>query len=276
MYARVETRLRRSGVWPPQHVSAPTLLVSPRSKQHLPPHPRTHAQRPIRPQNKPPRRSDENLSATENAASALGKLLEHRPQDASDPALGGLYVSSLPVTEDREEAKSVHAQLVRFLQHSDPRILGEGNANLPKLVQILVQVLAKGNKLIDADAAVAAVTLLKQMQVCWVGAVSGFDGGMHESELRVPGIISRRGQKIRRPPTVSGPRTRLGRVGLSGQMSRSAAARAPRPVRLTPPRAGTARALALGEFGVFFGPEECARQLSRLWYAVECTGRYRI
>lgn len=30
----------------------------------------------------------------------------------------------------------VHAQLLRFIQASDPRILGEGNANLPKIVEV--------------------------------------------------------------------------------------------------------------------------------------------
>lgn len=30
----------------------------------------------------------------------------------------------------------VHAQLLRFVQASDPRILGAGNANLPRIVEV--------------------------------------------------------------------------------------------------------------------------------------------
>ncbi|KAL4539354.1 hypothetical protein Ndes2437B_g02265 [Nannochloris sp. 'desiccata'] len=111
----------------------------------------------------PDARSEDNLSATENAVSALGKVLEFLP-DCIDPGMGALYVQNLPIEEDEIEAKVVHAQLLRLLRASDPRILGENNAHLPKLVEVIVRVLAKGKALIEDEDAAGMVMLLKQMQ----------------------------------------------------------------------------------------------------------------
>jgi hypothetical protein len=111
----------------------------------------------------PDARSEENLSATENAVSALGKVLEFLP-DCIDPGMGALYVQNLPIEEDEIEAKVVHGQLLRLLRASDPRILGENNAHLPKLVEIIVRVLAKGKTLIEDEEAAGMIILLKQMQ----------------------------------------------------------------------------------------------------------------
>lgn len=108
-------------------------------------------------------RSDENLSATENAVSALGKVLEFQP-GCVDPGAASLYVQSLPIEDDEVEAKEVHKQLLRFLRASDPRILGDNHAHLPKLVEVMVQVLSKGKTLVEDEDAQGMVTLLKQMQ----------------------------------------------------------------------------------------------------------------
>jgi importin-5 len=111
----------------------------------------------------PDSRSEENETATDNAISSLGKLLEFHPE-AVDPALGALWLSYLPITADEIEARVVHAQLLRLVQKSDPRVLGVGNANLQKLVEVMVRVLAKGDKLIDSENAGGMATLLRQMQ----------------------------------------------------------------------------------------------------------------
>ncbi len=44
------------------------------------------------------------------------------------------------------------------------RVLGENNKHLHKIVQVMVEVLSKGNELIEPAAAHRMVTLLKQMQ----------------------------------------------------------------------------------------------------------------
>ncbi|KAK9810031.1 hypothetical protein WJX72_003666 [[Myrmecia] bisecta] len=112
----------------------------------------------------PNARSDDDEMATDNAISSLGKILEHHPSMVDGAALGATWVNSLPLTSDVVEAKAVHAQLVRFIEASDPRILGEGNAHLAKIVQILVQVLSKKPDLAEAETIAKMVLLLQQMQ----------------------------------------------------------------------------------------------------------------
>lgn len=99
----------------------------------------------------------------DNAVSALGKVLEYWPA-AIEPQAGTLFVSLLPLKGDTLEAKAVHKQLLGFIQRSDARILGDNNANLPKIVEVFVKVLAKGDKLVEPEAAAQMATLLKQMQ----------------------------------------------------------------------------------------------------------------
>jgi hypothetical protein len=112
--------------------------------------------------NAPDARNEDNLSATENAVSALGKVLEYQPGSV-DPSAGSLFVNNLPLEDDEIEAKEAHGQLLRMLQASDTRILGENNAHLPKLVEIIVKVLSKGETLVKKEDAGGLLTLLKQM-----------------------------------------------------------------------------------------------------------------
>ncbi|KAI7835878.1 hypothetical protein COHA_010225 [Chlorella ohadii] len=111
----------------------------------------------------PDARSDDNELCFDNAVSALGKILEHQP-GAIDAGAGSLFVAQLPLKADGVEARVVHKQLLGFIQRSDPRILGDNNANLPKIVEVFVKVLAKGDKLVDADVSKQMAALLKQMQ----------------------------------------------------------------------------------------------------------------
>lgn len=69
-------------------------------------------------------REEENEMATENAIAALGRVLEHHGGAIEESAAAqswNVWVSSLPVVEDKVEARYVHAQLVRHVEASDPR-----------------------------------------------------------------------------------------------------------------------------------------------------------
>ena len=69
-------------------------------------------------------RSEENVMATENAISSLGKVLEFQP-DVVDAAqskqLADAWLHSLPIVEDTVEAAVAHRMLVKFIEASDPR-----------------------------------------------------------------------------------------------------------------------------------------------------------
>ncbi len=66
-------------------------------------------------------RDDTNGHATENAVSALGKALQHTPNVPDSLGVADLWVQSLPLTVDAEEAKIAHKQLVGLVQNSDQR-----------------------------------------------------------------------------------------------------------------------------------------------------------
>lgn len=80
----------------------------------------------------------------DNAISSLGKILEfHRGIIPGGDAAGAaaVFVNYLPLKEDEYEARVVHGQLLRFMAASDPLILGEGNAHLPKIVSVFLSVI---------------------------------------------------------------------------------------------------------------------------------------
>ena len=66
-------------------------------------------------------RDDENSNATENAVAALGKALQYMPNLPDSSAVAELWVQSLPLTVDADEAKIAHKQLVGLIQKSDQR-----------------------------------------------------------------------------------------------------------------------------------------------------------
>ena len=62
--------------------------------------------------------------ATENAVATLGKVLEFHGSVLEGSAAAqswDLWINSLPLVEDKVEARHVHAQLVRHIQASDAR-----------------------------------------------------------------------------------------------------------------------------------------------------------
>jgi hypothetical protein len=85
----------------------------------------------------PDARSEEFASATENAISALGKLLEFQNGAVADPAGAyAVWLEQLPLTEDVVEAREAHAQLVRMLEAGDPNVLGGNRERLPHVVRV--------------------------------------------------------------------------------------------------------------------------------------------
>lgn len=69
-------------------------------------------------------RGEDNEMATENAVAALGKVLEFHGSVIEGSAAAqswDVWISSLPLVEDKVEARHVHAQLVRHIQASDAR-----------------------------------------------------------------------------------------------------------------------------------------------------------
>lgn len=112
----------------------------------------------------PQAKEDENEMATDNAVSTLGKILEFHADVTDSSLVAAAWLGALPLTGDFMEAQLQHELLVRLLEARDVRVLGQGNVNLVKVVQVLVRVLGGGTRLITGDAGKRAAALMHALQ----------------------------------------------------------------------------------------------------------------
>jgi len=82
---------------------------------------------------------DENVVATENAISAMGKLCKRGESIAA--ALLPLWLSLLPIRNDKQEARVVHKQLVELVAASNRILLGASFEGLPRIICLFGQIL---------------------------------------------------------------------------------------------------------------------------------------
>lgn len=88
--------------------------------------------------NAPESRNEENVMATENSISAIGKIIRAYSNAGLDGSTIPLWIGALPILEDAEEAPETYRTLIELLNH--PSV---GTPELaPKLVSIITQVLA--------------------------------------------------------------------------------------------------------------------------------------
>ncbi|KAJ3252863.1 Importin-5 [Boothiomyces macroporosus] len=133
--------------------------------------------------NAPNSRSEENTMATENAISAVGKLLEvYRSTgafSANDVILH--WFNSLPIVEDAEEAPETYSLLLELIEGQNEVIV---NVNqIPKLVSILSEALslkdllvkdpALKEKMVNCLKSVIAAADANTKQILWQGLKDG-------------------------------------------------------------------------------------------------------
>eukprot|EP00252_Welwitschia_mirabilis_P001402 TRINITY_DN11268_c0_g1_i1.p1 TRINITY_DN11268_c0_g1~~TRINITY_DN11268_c0_g1_i1.p1 ORF type:complete len:1174 (+),score=249.39 TRINITY_DN11268_c0_g1_i1:398-3523(+) len=112
----------------------------------------------------PNSREADNVMATDNAVSALGKICQfHR--DCIDAAqVVPAWLSCLPIKGDVIEAKIVHEQLCGMAERSDADLLGPNNQYLPKIVAVFAEILCAGKELATEQTIARIVSLLRQLQ----------------------------------------------------------------------------------------------------------------
>lgn len=87
--------------------------------------------------NAPKSREPENVNPTENAISAVTKILKYNSSAIQNKdEIINLWLSWLPVVEDDDEAPHVYGYLCDLIQ-TNPAILGVNNSNLPRIVSII-------------------------------------------------------------------------------------------------------------------------------------------
>lgn len=112
----------------------------------------------------PVSRADPAEAATDNAMSALLKMLEFQAGCLGEKGgvYGKLVLEYLPAKCDESEARVMHSALLRLVQKGDARVMGENLSNLGRVLAIVMDVL--GTAFVDDDFARLAIGVIKGMQ----------------------------------------------------------------------------------------------------------------
>ncbi|KAH9326987.1 hypothetical protein KI387_007165 [Taxus chinensis] len=109
-------------------------------------------------------RDADNVMATDNAVSALGKICQFHRDSIDAVQVIPAWLSCLPIKGDLIEAKIVHELLCSMVERSDAELLGPNNQYLPKIVAVFAEVLCAGKDLATEQTIARMVNLLRQLQ----------------------------------------------------------------------------------------------------------------
>ncbi|CAH8670565.1 unnamed protein product [Schistosoma margrebowiei] len=104
----------------------------------------------------PDSKSEENNLCTENAISAVTKIMKYRPE-CLPPALGGIdalivrWLGWLPICDDTVETEHVYGYLCDLIEANNPVVIGPDNSNLPRIVRAIAESMSTGG-LSDTNA----------------------------------------------------------------------------------------------------------------------------
>ncbi|XP_046887007.1 importin-5 [Hypomesus transpacificus] len=120
-------------------------------------------------------KAKENVNATENCISAVGKVMRYRPECANVNEILPHWLSWLPLNEDKEEAVHTFDFLCDLIESNNPIVLGPDNANLPKIFVIIADGVS-GESVKNEDACSKRLAnVIRQVQVSgglWTQCVS--------------------------------------------------------------------------------------------------------
>ncbi|XP_040566990.1 importin-5 [Lepeophtheirus salmonis] len=101
---------------------------------------------------------------TENAISAVTKILKWNATAVNVDEILLHWISWLPVYEDLEESPYIYAYLADLVESNDPRILGANNDNLPKIIALIAESFCLCALPTDCEAYIRLVNLVKHVQ----------------------------------------------------------------------------------------------------------------
>ncbi|XP_009585912.1 PREDICTED: importin-5-like, partial [Fulmarus glacialis] len=85
----------------------------------------------------PDAKTKENVNATENCISAVGKIMKFKPDCVNVEEVLPHWLSWLPLHEDKEEAVHTFNYLCDLIESNNPVVLGPNNSNLPRIFGII-------------------------------------------------------------------------------------------------------------------------------------------
>uniref|UniRef100_A0A667Z6G0 Karyopherin (importin) beta 3 n=1 Tax=Myripristis murdjan TaxID=586833 RepID=A0A667Z6G0_9TELE len=120
-------------------------------------------------------RSKENVNATENCISAVGKVMRFRPECANVNEILPHWLGWLPLNEDKEEAVHTFDFLCDLIETNNPIILGPDNSNLPKIFLIIAEGVANESVKSEDACSKRLAHVIRQVQASgglWTQCVS--------------------------------------------------------------------------------------------------------
>nr|CAD7258327.1 unnamed protein product [Timema shepardi] len=106
----------------------------------------------------------ENINPTENAISAITKILKYNSSRLNVQELLPHWLSWLPVWEDMDEAPHVYGYLCDLIEANHPLVLGNNHENLPKLIAIIAEAFARDAINVDHTESKRMISLIRQVQ----------------------------------------------------------------------------------------------------------------
>lgn len=109
-------------------------------------------------------RTVENIQATENAISAVTKILKHNGSAANVDQILPTWFSWFPVYDDTEESPFVYGYLCDFVESNNEIILGVNHCNIPRIVQVILECFMRDGIEMDHEVAKRMVNICKHVQ----------------------------------------------------------------------------------------------------------------
>ncbi|KAG9262144.1 importin-5 [Astyanax mexicanus] len=116
-------------------------------------------------------KAKENVNATENCISAVGKVMRYRPECINVNEVLPHWVSWLPLNEDKEEAVHTFNYLCDLIECNNPVVLGPDNTNLPKIFLIIAEGVANESIKSDYDCSKRLANVIRQVQASVSGGL---------------------------------------------------------------------------------------------------------
>ncbi|CAL8124033.1 unnamed protein product [Orchesella dallaii] len=87
----------------------------------------------------PEARGETNITATENAISAVAKIIKFCPSAVNLEEVVPIWISWLPIWEDKDEMDSVYGLLCDLVESDNPLALGPQGSNLPRIILVIAE-----------------------------------------------------------------------------------------------------------------------------------------
>ncbi|XP_076164575.1 karyopherin beta 3 [Ptiloglossa arizonensis] len=114
--------------------------------------------------NDPESRSPENVNPTENAISAVTKILKYNNKAINVDEILPHWLSWLPVVQDEDEAPYVYGYLCDLIEANHVAVLGPNNANLPRLISFFAEALHKDAVSTDNSVMGRILSIVRQIE----------------------------------------------------------------------------------------------------------------